>query len=35
MLTGGIGTYAAFESTLGFRDPESAASVRTLCEVTR
>jgi MoxR-like ATPase len=35
MLAGGIGTYAAFESTLGFQDPESAASVRTLCEVTR
>jgi MoxR-like ATPase len=35
MLTGGIGTYNAFASTLGFWDPESAATVRTLCEVTR
>jgi MoxR-like ATPase len=35
MLTGGIGAYEAFESTLAFLDQESAASVRTLCEVTR
>jgi hypothetical protein len=35
MLTGGIGTYEAFRSTLGFWDPESEATVRTLCEVTR
>jgi hypothetical protein len=35
MLTGGIGTYEAFASTLAFWDPESTASVRTLCEVTR
>ena len=34
MLTGGIGTYDAFKSTLGFWDPESDATVRTLCELT-
>jgi MoxR-like ATPase len=35
MLTGGIGTYDAIASTVGFWDPESAAVVRTLCEMTR
>jgi len=35
MLADGIGTYEAFASTLSFWDPESAACVRTLCEVTR
>jgi len=35
MLTGGIGIFDAFASTVGFWDPESATAVRTLCEVTR
>ncbi len=35
MLTGGIGTYDAFASTIAFLDSESATAVRTLCEVTR
>jgi MoxR-like ATPase len=35
MLSSGIGAYEAFEATLAFLDQESAASVRTLCEVTR
>jgi MoxR-like ATPase len=35
MLASGIETYDAFASTLGFWDPESDATVRTLCELTR
>jgi MoxR-like ATPase len=35
MLTSGIGIHCAFAATLSFWDPESAATVRTLCEVTR
>jgi MoxR-like ATPase len=35
MLTGGIGFYEAFAATIGFWDSESAATMRTLCEMTR